>query len=98
MVRQIFLNIGFHLENTYSSRFMGSVVVGVDFLFRCERPLRSLRKDSLRDFFKDFRLDIGLSSAFAMSENIKTFKLQFKQINLVQAKISHILFQRMLIS
>ena len=31
-------------------------------------PLRSLLKDSRRDFFKDFRLDMGLSSALAMSK------------------------------
>ena len=30
-------------------------------------PLRSLLKDSRSDFFNDFRLDIGLSSALAMS-------------------------------
>merc|ERR1712226_47063 len=51
-----------------SSLLIGSVVVVVFlFLLRCERPLRSLRKDSLSDFFNDFRLDMGLSSALAMS-------------------------------
>ena len=54
---------------TYSSRLIGSVVSD-DFLLvlRCERPLRSLRKDSRRDFFKDLRLDMGLSSALAISK------------------------------
>ena len=31
------------------------------------RPFRSRRKLSLKDFFRDFFRDIGLSSAFAMS-------------------------------
>jgi hypothetical protein len=59
----------FVLKNfAYSSRLMGSVVVGVAFLLlRWDRPLRSLRKDSLSDFFRDFLLDMGLSSAFAIS-------------------------------
>merc|ERR1712038_638882 len=35
--------------------------------FLCDLPLRNLRNDSLRDFFSDFLLDIGLSSAFAIS-------------------------------
>ena len=75
----IIINWGNHnqLWGTYSSRLIGSVVVGSGFfLFRCERPFRSLRKDSRSDFFNDFRRDIGLSSAFAMSEMIKGVKNQ----------------------
>ena len=36
-------------------------------MFRWDRPLRNLRKDSRKDFLNDFLLDIGLSSAFAIS-------------------------------
>lgn len=57
------------MRYTYSSRLIGSVVVaaGSFFLFLWDRPFLSLRNDSLRDFFKDFLLDIGLSSALAIS-------------------------------
>ena len=61
------------------------MVVVFLFLLRWERPLRSLRKDSLSDFFNDFRLDMGLSSALAMSKNKKSNRyrmhgpFQFKQ-------------------
>ena len=49
---------------------MGSVVAPGFFLsmFLWDRPFLSRRKDSLSDFFSDFLLDIGLSSALAMSE------------------------------
>ena len=62
---------------------MGSVVaVGGTFFFlstfRCERPFLKRRNDSRRDFLKDFRRDIGLSSALAMSA--KMFKIQFEDI------------------
>ena len=62
---------------TYSSFLMGSVVVPGFFLsmFLWDRPFRSRRKDSLSDFFNDFLLDIGLSSALAMSERVSTYML-----------------------
>ena len=41
-------------------------------MFRWDLPFRSFRNDSLKDFFKDFLLDMGLSSAFAMSKNAKS--------------------------
>lgn len=37
--------------------------------FLCDLPFRSRLKDSLSDFLKDLRLDMGLSSALAMSAN-----------------------------
>ena len=64
---------------------MGSVVaVGGTFFFlstfRCERPFLKRRNDSRRDFLKDFRRDIGLSSALAMSANNVQFKIKFEDI------------------
>lgn len=65
---------------TYSSRLIGSVVS--DFLgFRWERPLRSLRNDSRKDFFKDLRLDMGLSSALAISVKIDSFQFFPSKMN-----------------
>lgn len=57
---------------------LGAVVV-VFFLskFRCDLPLRNRLKDSRRDFFKDLRRDIGLSSELAMSAARDTVKVQY---------------------
>ena len=68
---------------------MGSVVavVGTFFFlstFRCERPFLKRRNDSRRDFLKDFRRDMGLSSALAMSAKNIHLKIQIedKVVNL----------------
>lgn len=69
------IKIALELDNNemaYMSFLIGSCT-GVVFLFlstfRCERPFLRRRNDSRNDFLKDFRRDIGLSSALAMSAN-----------------------------
>lgn len=67
-----------YTSSTYSSLLIGSEVPVVVFVFiccfflsafLCDLPFRRRRKDSLSDFFNDLRLDIGLSSALAISKN-----------------------------
>jgi len=73
-------------RSTHMSFLMGSCVVGVAFLFlstlRCDRPFLSRRNDSLSDFLNDFRRDIGLSSAFAMSANVNVGVVSKQRRNL----------------
>jgi len=54
--------------SAHISFLMGSVGPG-RFLsgFLCDLPFLSLLKDSRKDFFSDFLLDMGLSSALVMS-------------------------------
>jgi len=61
---------------SYISFFMGSPPDTSFFLSAClwERPFRKRRNDSRSDFFNDFLLDIGLSSAFAISATERNFK------------------------